>query len=577
MTERLSRASIYSLSKENVSLVCSYLTQDDRYCSGSGSLVALALTCHFLSDPALDATWQALPYLDPLLFTLPKGLPTIIELPQSVSTIVSSCRYRMMFSRDPVPGDFTRLVGYASRVRTLGRDYNMRSTYMFEIASEVWEMLQRHCPTPLFPSLKRLAYCSFLIGPPGGSLFGEDYPQSKTQAVQWARFMLGSRLEVVALGLSHISEVVEQLSGVAPDVKVISLSEDCGALRGGLIGLFTGLLEFSTNALIAGDALRELGSLRSLDLCPKGFGAKSNHGWDGPPYSGVHRQCFPALKRVKIDVPGELFGDLRVPLTWYIAFFAAITSPFLEDIMIEFCLPSARDDPSAWGLSIQELCDTLAGLPSRNQIRNLHIALRAHEYVEDLLSSAAAYLPQACTALLPLQALQRLILEGECYRMLVDDALLHSISIAWPDLRVIIISDGLDAFSHRMSHTPLGHMYSRYNDSDSDDESDHTLNDRGAPRATLAGLIPIARRCKKLEAFQIPVDMRVVPVMRNCRPGLSPLSLDPFIEDGRPSVELRSVVGSLPGDPRMVASFLTLLFPRLLLKNTNLGKAMGFA
>ncbi|KAI0676235.1 hypothetical protein C8Q78DRAFT_4517 [Trametes maxima] len=572
---KLSRASIYSLSKENTALVCSYLTRDNGYPGSSGSLFALALTCRFLSGPALDAMWQALPYLDPLLLTLPKDLLTFIKLPESLGTLISSCYYRMTFSREPVPGDFTRLVGYASRVRSFGKDYYVRSTRMFEIAPEVWEMLQRHCPAPLFPNLKRLAYCCFPVpGDPPSSDFGEDYPRSITQTSRWARLMLGSRLEDIALGLSHVSEVVEHLSIAAPDIKVISLSEDCRELRGGLIGRFTGLLEFSTNALLPGNALRELGSLpllRSLELCPNKLIPKSERPWDGPPCSGVPREWFPALKRVKIDAL-KLFDDVQMLLTWYIAFFVAITSPFLEDVMVELCLAPARDDPPAWGRSIQQLCDTLTGHRSRHRIRSLCIALRAHEYVEEVLPSAAAYLPPACIALLPLRALQRLTLEGGCYQMLVDDALLHSISIAWPDIRVIIISDGLSMPSYRDSYAPPGHMNPSYDITlDSDDEPDHALDDHRVPKATLAGLIPIARGCKKLEEFQIPMDMRVVPVSRNCRLGQSPLSLDPLIEDGRPPVELRSLVGSLPGDPGMVASFLTLLFPRLLVKNTYLG------
>ncbi|KAI0712248.1 hypothetical protein C8Q76DRAFT_693902 [Earliella scabrosa] len=150
------------------------------------TLMSLTVTCRVLSEAALNRLWAKLPNILPLIYTLPRGLWTVpegVRREKGRAEMMSEKEYvtyelslrtprELRFTREIVPGDCTRLLIYAPRVKSIYEKL-LRSD---EIHTTVYPILKgvylRHdvlpalesvlSKTPVLPKLRTL---TFNLGP----------------------------------------------------------------------------------------------------------------------------------------------------------------------------------------------------------------------------------------------------------------------------------------------------------------------------------------------------------------------------------------------------------------------------
>lgn len=92
----MSRPHLTALSREIILHICCLLRKPDLWGAPQNqpSLAALALTCSYLSKPALDVLWNTIGSLVPLVaYTLPEDLCTIVPVTAGVSPRERAVKY----------------------------------------------------------------------------------------------------------------------------------------------------------------------------------------------------------------------------------------------------------------------------------------------------------------------------------------------------------------------------------------------------------------------------------------------------------------------------------------------------
>lgn len=159
------------------------------------------------------------------------------------------------------------------------------------------------------------------------------------------------------------------------------------------------------------------------------------------------------------------------------------------------------------------------------------------------------YQPQDISPLLSLPALQDLSIRGYCI-IAPDDALLSAITWAWPDLRSLSFSwPCLGGLSSSETRDPLP-------------------GELGYPKATLAGVLLLARYCPYLTSLELPVDIRHIPLLDERRP---PITLCPSWEPPLKSLDVSGSTFLADANVSALAMFLSVVFPRLSTFKMNRG------
>ncbi len=253
--------------------------------------------------------------------------------------------------------------------------------------------------------------------------------------------------------------------------------------------------------------LLTIGSLRFLEY----LGIEvSSLTYSSPYLCSRYRGTFPSIKELCVRIDD---------LNWVTAFLAHISSPFLECVRTIYCGPLIPPG------GVDHLFFAIAHHDSRLAFRRLMIDCVRLQPTCDL---SAALRP-----LLALSSLVVLSLVGWT-SIIVDDDTLDAMSRAWPQL----VNLTLGYFPGR-PHPEPGEYW-------------HV-----APKATLAGLAPLARRCPSLQQISMAINTDVCipahgPPQRPLRPPASQMLV------------LHVGWTGPPRDPVRTAAFLSELFPRLL-------------
>ncbi|OJT02392.1 hypothetical protein TRAPUB_7086 [Trametes pubescens] len=343
----------------------------------------------------------------------------------------------------------------------------------------------------------------------------------------------------------HLRHIVKSLSLLSPRLEDLSLRRG-GPPSGGFANIASpgyrptlrgtetcellGLTSFTTRRMfVAYDALLGLGGLphlRKLHINPP-FEASD---W-APPGQERRDAFFVALEELVLTgKKGNHQGCID--------FVGIITPTSLRTVTLDLRWPK---DGTAEAL-FAALCAALGGLPCHGTIKDIKITLGFRDDRDENIYRSPCFAP-----LLELHALQSLSIEGGP-KVVVDDATLDAMSRAWPSIRTLRFawptSPRLNWWEQSLydrAYTPPG--------ADAPDR----------PGATLAGLVPLALRCAHLEELEVAIDMRAVPTFDGHR--RPPV----FVKDARLACKVKALCteGCVPGDPWAVASFLSLVLPRL--------------
>ncbi|EIW54850.1 uncharacterized protein TRAVEDRAFT_22718 [Trametes versicolor FP-101664 SS1] len=329
-------------------------------------------------------------------------------------------------------------------------------------------------------------------------------------------------LQAVSLGLAlhvdpdwHLQDLTSRLSLVAPRLEQLSFwinmpsfsiepyprsqRSHSTTLRGMGISRLSCLTSFTAPHMsVALEALLCLGwlpHLRKLDI--------------QPPMAPEHWLFNPRGRR-----PGFFTALEELRLT------GAITPTSLRTVSLDLRWP---DDGTAEAL-FTDLCAALGSLPCRDTVKNIKMTVESNRHGDNI------YRSPSLAPLLELHALESLVVQGGP-KVIVTDAILDSMSRAWPHARIIRFA----------WPTP---------------PKTYPLLARDRPRATLAGLVSLVLRCPRLEELEVALNMRAVPGFGGC-PRV------PLKNAGMCKVNTLWMAGCVPGDPWALASFLSLVLPQL--------------
>lgn len=371
---------------------------------------------------------------------------------------------------------------------------NRRGTPTPVLTLGLVDKLQTHCPRPFLPKICALRHFE-------GEFSGGD----RDSVVLPASLHFSHSLKKMSLALAlhpdpdHLRDLVKSLSLLAPRIEELSLrrggTPDRGyadfasqyyrpTLRGVETCALSCLTSFTTGRMfVAYDALLGLGGLphlRKLHIEP----SIDSDDWAPPAVQGPRRNTlFVALEELVLTgKEGNHQGCID--------FVGMITPTSLNTVTLDLRWPK---DGTAEAL-FAALCAALGGLPCHGTIKTINITLGFRDDIDGNIYHSPCFTP-----LLELHALQSLSIEGGA-KVVVDDAMLEAMSGAWPDIRT------LQFFwppSPRLDWWDQEHQDRAYTPPGTD------VPDR--PRATLAGLVPLALRCRHLERLKVAIDMRVVP------------------------------------------------------------------
>ncbi|KAL1948656.1 hypothetical protein VTO73DRAFT_10462 [Trametes versicolor] len=541
------RCRLTLLPREIVLRICFLLRNHDDTWGIPGppnqpSLAALVTTGKYLSGPALDVLWGTLVSLVPLLvYTLPEDLCAIVPAVPGFRYNGKTIEYQVIFRREPAAEDFSRFSIYASRVKKLGPGLNVSFFKSCDIPFDVWARLVLYGPQPLLPNLRSLSHTEVHLhnldhpdiagrGPLYRSepLFG---PRLKEVRVTYGVWPSDDRRPTeVIRSLSYLSTLVESITMCRYDFRHRAEQPSGARLDGLAIGSLLHLVKFdSSDVRIASASLLALGSLPKLQelvICVD----PTEYHWEFLPH-GKPGSLFPVLRELVLcDIPFE----------WCVAFMPTIVSSSLWRVYF-------ADDESLTipGILLEALCASIAHHPSSHNIREVGInACRWHR-----VRMPQVYQPQDISPLLSLPALQDLSIRGYCI-IAPDDALLSAITWAWPDLRSLSFSwPCLGGLSSSETRDPLP-------------------GELGYPKATLAGVLLLARYCPYLTSLELPVDIRHIPLLDERRP---PITLCPSWEPPLKSLDVSGSTFLADANVSALAMFLSVVFPRLSTFKMNRG------
>ncbi|KAL7277180.1 hypothetical protein ACG7TL_009028 [Trametes sanguinea] len=401
--------------------------------------------------------------------------------------------------RTPGAGDFERFSAYARRIKTIhvcGSRHSLLSQQTYVITQGIWDFLHQFAPKPLLPSLREIVYTepgapeerrSFRLDrPPQWYLSHlckiEEHLQTCDPSFEPC---LGSRLKHVAIRMAKEGidsrASIRLLASHSHNVETLDLRYSGYATLGGFeLGAFLNLSHFTVQKglYISQEVLYSLGTLPRLKVLNVGVAGTSRpeewH-WDA----------------IRLERPTGLFHSLeRLAVvasemgSWSIPFLETITSPSLNSITLQY-----KSGVRVYTIC-QEICATIASLPSRDRITYLSLSTANERVQDDELLGPATIAP-----LLRLPCLQYLRFETNL-KMIVDDALLENMSCAWPHIRTLLLS-----WPKSPSSTP-----------DSDYSADGyrppSPNAPECPRASLPGLMPLIAGCSHLTELGLAIDTR---------------------------------------------------------------------
>ncbi|KAL1950381.1 hypothetical protein VTO73DRAFT_5505 [Trametes versicolor] len=528
----MNQPALYTLPEEVLQRICRVLATRvyPFYPTAPHGLVTLALTCRCLSEIALDVLWSTLQSLSPLLCTLPEDLFAFLPVPANGDGEYQYERYKAAFLRDPVPQDFVRLATYSIRVTVI--DANARNPAFWDIGrkfpTEVWDVLLRHAPKPLLPNLRSLYHTERPVQDeelvpgrgffhPADLLFGPNL-----RVVQLAGLWIHPHRPTKAIqALSRATQLVESLrleARIGRPSNYASLA--CPELRG-----FDRLVYFGGYSINVGpDALTALGSLPSLQEMLLHV-EPADYTWDALQH-GRHASFFPALTKLTL---------YNIAFEWCAAFLHTVSCAALQQLHIRVHDPYCVTPD---GAVFEALCAAIGSLPSGASLHDLDIrSPRTAEVVQ-----MPAYHARHIAPLVRLKgALRRLYVRGPC-QIDVDDATLEAMARAWPDIQEIML--------------PWVDHPDHIDDTTHDEGLENSEPPPYMPRATLAGLDALVRRCPQLAHLALAFDMRFVPELGEQAYPVRAL-------EQVSALKQLSAEGSVLEDPIGVAAFLALMCPRL--------------
>ncbi|KAI0331723.1 hypothetical protein GY45DRAFT_1433647 [Cubamyces sp. BRFM 1775] len=478
----MQRPTIYSISREAIIHIGRLLFDGEDAVPARKALVAFATTCRYLSEPLLDVIWHELPDIIPLLLQLPADLYTT-ALEETAIGPQYKRRKEFILLRDPVPDDFQRIAKYSHRVKGLGDEYWRVTEFRhsdYKVPLRMWDMLAEHGPVPLLPNLIRL-YCTAArpctVARSWYGLWDSDDDQLHN-----LDFSLG-----ISSAPDCASDVIRGIARFAPRIKALqwfTSRDQLWDLRGPDTRMLSSICKFEAPTLrVAPDALWALGTLAHLSdlaVCID-FTSPEWGDWDVLPHGRAAR-LFPALEQLKLTGVG---------LMGVVAFMDTITSPSLTYLKL-------------WGQGNQLSDMLLAAFCSVIGTSSFHESV--HTFELDWERRSAWYCPRMTTSLSPLLSLRRLQtlrFKGNFPMLFIDDAFVDAMSRSWPEIRILRFRDTTPP---EPEPSELWDIFER-------EAWTPQFGDPSCPKTTLAGLLPLARRCAHLEVLELPVDMRIRPQM----------------------------------------------------------------
>lgn len=397
-----------------------------------------------------------------------------------------------------------------------------------KIPTDVWDVLLRSAPKPLLPNLRLLAHQERPITDeelvpgreffhPADLLFGPNL-----RVVQLTSLWIHPRRPTkVIQALSRATQLVESLrleARIGPPSNYASLS--CPELRG-----FVRLVYFGGYSINVGpEALTALGSLPSLQEMLLHV-EPADYTWDALQHER-HASFFPALTKLTL---------YNIAFEWCAAFLLTVSSAALQQLHIRVHDPHCVTPD---GAVFEALCTAIGSLPSGSSLHDLDI--RSPRTAEVVL--LPAYHARHIAPLVGLKgALRRLYVRGPC-QIDVDDATLEAMARAWPNIQEIML--------------PWVDHPDHIDDTTHDEGFENSEPPPYMPRATLAGLDALVRRCPQLTHLALAFDMRFVPELGE---RLNPVRAPEQVS----ALKQLSAEGSVLEDPIGVAAFLALMCPRL--------------
>lgn len=387
------------------------------------------------------------------------------------------------------------------------------------LAPSVYDMLQAYCPKPFLPNLRSLSCRE------GDLAMGDT-------VVLPVRFYFARPLQAVTLALAihpdpdHLQDIIKSLFLVSPHVETLKLTKGrLSCLRGVEIAQSSHLTSFiGQEVLIASDALLGLGRLphlRKLFIQPRAEPSD----WDELPRER-HDGLFAALRELDLVSRNDTHQYCTTLLK-------AISPTALHSISLDLWY---LRDPGAEAV-FTGFADAIGGLPCPSTVHHITVSVGSKDCPDRNVYRSPCFTP-----LLALPALRALRFLGGP-KVIVDDAMLDAMSCAWPALHTLefawpALSGHIDWYSENMCYNPP------------------RAGAPDCPRATLAGLVPLVRRCADLRVLAVAIDMRVgVPRFDGLR--RPPVA-------GACKVRRLRTGGCVAGDDTMaVAAFLSLVLPGL--------------
>lgn len=380
-------------------------------------------------------------------------------------------------------------------------------------------MLQAYCPKPFLPNLRSL------------SCREKDLAMGDAVVLP-ARIYFARPLQAVTLALAihpdpdHLQDIIKSLSLVSPHVETLKLTKGrLSCLRGIEIAQFSLLTSFiGQEVLVASDALLGLGRLphlRKLFIQPRAEPSD----WDEIPRER-HDGLFAVLRELDLVSRNDTHQYCTTLLK-------AIAPTALHSISLDLCYLC---DPGAEAV-FTGFADAIGGLPCPSTVHHITISVGSDDCPDRNIYRSPCFTP-----LLALPALRALQFLGGP-KVIVDDAMLDAMSRAWPALHTLefewpALTGNINWYSENMCYNPP------------------RAGAPDCPKATLAGLVPLVRRCADLRVLAVAIDMRVAV------PRFDGLQCPPV--SGTSGVRRLRTGGCVAGDDALaVASFLSLVLPGL--------------
>ncbi|KAI0669270.1 hypothetical protein C8Q78DRAFT_1080554 [Trametes maxima] len=512
------------------------------------TVAALARTCRFLHEPAVNSLWYSIPDIVYLLFTLsresfhPAGHANLRRSAKLVTGITFE------FTEGPIEeADLERLLTYAGRVKVLGspRSDLPSSTSMYLAGLGVYETLGELLGgRTLLPNLHTL---HLDLSSPGQSAdtalpyLGRVCLGPQLRRFSLSRVMVFTRtwdqptrpaevIERRALEdgricetLAALCETCPRLDGLGFEWALTSQPVIAGTRRTVLSQKnLTSLVLPLTSVPLGGEVFAHLARLPCLAFlqCYLGrtvFDGSREHTLlklEGPD------ALFPALRTSKFG--GQTFAMFSELLQ-------SMSLLHLEDLVLSILEETPRRS------DVDDLFRTVGALRGKN-IRTIRISGVANPYVPDDQQPTSALIDEyTLEPLLALRGIRELEVDVPC-PCEIDDLLLARIAVAWPQLSRLELG----------VRTPWG------TGSSSAQRACGRLRVREPPPATLTGLLTLARACPNTTVLGVEFD---ADPRRKVDP---PVHTAPSCK-----AETLRVGLSLINDPYGVAAYLSHAFPHV--------------